>query len=153
MVEHGKENDPTPGYLYRDYGYMIWDALTNYVKGLIDEVYANDEAVARDVAVQRWCQEVGNPAFGNVGGFPSRITRRDDLTFVLTNVIFTASAQHSAVNFGQFDFYGFIPNKPLRMMLPMPKVGLLNVVLLRCFSLTSWRFCRIRTITSHGSTS
>eukprot|EP00460_Paracercomonas_marina_P001663 EW706584.1.p4 GENE.EW706584.1~~EW706584.1.p4 ORF type:complete len:80 (+),score=28.70 EW706584.1:2-241(+) len=34
--------------------------------------------------------------------------------------MFTCSASHSVVNFGQFDYYAFIPNRPLHLTKPMP---------------------------------
>ncbi|RXN37823.1 arachidonate 5-lipoxygenase-like protein [Labeo rohita] len=39
----------------------------------------------------------------------------------MTVVIFTASAQHAAVNFGQLDWYGWIPNSLSTMRKPPPQ--------------------------------
>ena len=37
-----------------------------------------------------------------------------------TLIIFTGSAQHSAVNFGQYIFFGFVPNAPAGLRRPPP---------------------------------
>ena len=34
--------------------------------------------------------------------------------------MFTGSAQHASVNFGQYNIYGFAPNAPLSLRLPPP---------------------------------
>ncbi|XDV17316.1 hypothetical protein PO909_023196 [Leuciscus waleckii] len=52
--------------------------------------------------------------------FPESLETREELVKYLTVVIFNASAQHAAVNFGQFDWYGWIPNSPTTMRKPPP---------------------------------
>jgi len=113
--------DILPGYLYRDYGYMIWNALKSYVTEVIENNFVSDNDVAKDVLIQRWAYEISHPDFGNLPGFPSKILTKQHLIDVCTNFINTASAQHSAVNFGQFDYYGFIPMRPLSLFRPMPE--------------------------------
>src|SRR5690606_25166452 len=44
------------------------------------------------------------------------------LVRVATDIIFRASAQHSAVNNGQFEAYGFIPNVPGVISAPPPRL-------------------------------
>ena len=36
--------------------------------------------------------------------------------------MFTGSAQHAAVNFGQYDYYGYIPNATSTLLRPPPTV-------------------------------
>ncbi|NJR50196.1 MAG: lipoxygenase [Leptolyngbyaceae cyanobacterium CSU_1_3] len=58
------------------------------------------------------------PDFPRVPGFPTvenpgEITTLQQAIAVVTQVIFTCSAQHAAVNFSQFDYFGYTPNAPL----------------------------------------
>uniref|UniRef100_A0AAX7VN42 Arachidonate 5-lipoxygenase a n=1 Tax=Astatotilapia calliptera TaxID=8154 RepID=A0AAX7VN42_ASTCA len=63
--------------------------------------------------------------------FPKSVKTREELIEYLTVIIFTASAQHAAVNFGQYDWCSWIPNAPSTMRKPPPnKKGLANVNLI-----------------------
>ena len=53
-------------------------------------------------------------------GIPKSITTADQLTHLLTMMIFTFSCQHAAVNFSQMDTFGFPPNSPALMRQPPP---------------------------------
>jgi arachidonate 5-lipoxygenase len=65
---------------------------------------------------------------GALPGRPLIIKSLSNLTDFVTSVMFTASAGHSVVNFGQFDYYSFIPNRPLFLtrLLP-PDTSLINM--------------------------
>ncbi len=52
------------------------------------------------------------PAFPNAAN-PGKITTVAQLIDVATQLIFTCSAQHAAVNFSQFDYFGYVPNAPM----------------------------------------
>jgi arachidonate 15-lipoxygenase len=52
------------------------------------------------------------PAFPNAAN-PGQITTVAQLIDVATQLIFTCSAQHAAVNFSQFDYFGYVPNGPM----------------------------------------
>ena len=41
-----------------------------------------------------------------------RVKTAEEIIEICTIVIFTCSVQHAAVNFGQFDQYGYPPNYP-----------------------------------------
>ena len=113
-------------YFYRDDGCRIWDAIEKYATSIIDLFYLKDKDVENDEELKNWTTEVHNnafPAFRNnpTGrGFPSKITNKNDLVEYCTLIMFTGSVQHSAVNFGQFQVYGYVPNSPLNLRQPCP---------------------------------
>ncbi|RXN30293.1 arachidonate 5-lipoxygenase-like protein [Labeo rohita] len=112
--------EDVPKYYYRDDGMMIWEAIHSFVSAVVKIYYGSDEAVQQDVEIQGFVKDV---AFGmnNSDKFPKSLKTQEQLVEYLTVVIFTASAQHAAVNFGQFDWYGWIPNSPSTMRKPPPQ--------------------------------
>ena len=121
-------NDPTllPNYHFRDDGILIWNAIESYVTEIIGIFYKSDDDVKKDTEVQSWANDVHFHAFpGYYGasdghGFPEKMESREDLIRYCTLIMYTGSAQHAAINFGQFDIYGYAPNSPFTLRKPPP---------------------------------
>ncbi len=115
-----------PGYYYRDDGFKIWDALHDLAKRIIDDFYTEDKDVEEDLEIQSWALDLHNNGFrgyrGNTPGhdFPEKFSTKESLIEHCTLIMFTGSAQHSSVNFGQYTYYGFVPNAPPGVRLPPP---------------------------------
>ena len=118
--------DKLPNYFYRDDGVRLWDAIEAYAKSIIDLFYSEDKDVAEDIELRNWTWEVHNNAFpayedNPVGrGFPLQITNKLELVEYCTLIMFTGSVQHAAVNFPQFQIYGYVPNSPPNLRRPLP---------------------------------
>lgn len=128
IKERGVDNPKElPGYYFRDDGVKIWDAIEEYVREIIDMHYQNDDDVKNDAEVDKWAEEIHTIAFPGVNGapqgrgFPRNMSTKAELIEYCTLIIFTGSAQHAAVNFGQFDIYGYTPNAPIGMRKPPPE--------------------------------
>jgi len=117
-------DDPTqlPRYYYRDDALLLWAAIQRYVAGVIDYWYPNMKKIKADQELQAWFAELENPEIGGVKGLPEggSISKRDNLKLVLTRIIFTSTAEHSSVNNGQYDMFGYPPNVPGAMYKPWP---------------------------------
>ncbi|KAI8507119.1 hypothetical protein Bbelb_155580 [Branchiostoma belcheri] len=111
-------SDGLKHYLYRDDGFKLWNIYKTYVTGMVNKAYTSDTAVAADKALQKFCQMIEGP--GQLHGFPREISTKQLLIDCLTNIIFNVSAQHSAINFPQYDYYSFVPNRPAQLSIPMP---------------------------------
>uniref|UniRef100_A0A1A8QD00 Arachidonate 5-lipoxygenase n=1 Tax=Nothobranchius rachovii TaxID=451742 RepID=A0A1A8QD00_9TELE len=119
-----------PTYFYRDDGYKVWDATKSFVSDVVSIYYNSDERVREDEEIQAFVKDAcsfGMQDFDHCE-FPKSLKSLDELIEYLTVVIFTASAQHAAVNFGQYDWCSWIPNAPSTMRKPPPQEkGLANV--------------------------
>ncbi|XP_043112193.1 polyunsaturated fatty acid 5-lipoxygenase isoform X2 [Puntigrus tetrazona] len=111
-----------PYYFYRDDGCSVWEAVTSFVTDIVDIYYDKDETVQEDEEIQAFVKDVCS--FGmqdfDYCEFPKSLQTKEQLVEYLTIVIFTASAQHAAVNFGQYDWCSWIPNSPPTMRKPPP---------------------------------
>ena len=104
-----------PHYPYRDDGMLLWHAINKYLNMYLKLYYKNDNDLTLDTELQNWAKELASKADngGNILDMPECISTVDQLTEILTMIIFTASAEHSAINFTQYPYLGFSPNSPL----------------------------------------
>ncbi|XP_073780370.1 polyunsaturated fatty acid 5-lipoxygenase isoform X1 [Danio rerio] len=124
MKTRGVDNqEDLPNYYYRDDGMLVWEAVKSFVSDVVKIYYSSDETVQGDEEIQAFVQDVCSSGMKNCpknGEFPSALKTQEQLVEYLTVVIFTASAQHAAVNFGQFDWFAWVPNTPSTMRKPPP---------------------------------
>ncbi|KAK9976884.1 hypothetical protein ABG768_018705 [Culter alburnus] len=121
ISERGLEN--VPHYYYRDDGMKLWNIINKFVAAFLSHYYQCDAHMQKDTELQQWISEIFTNGFlGRDGsGIPSSLQTVTELVKFVTMVIFTASAQHAALNNGQFDFGGWMPNFPSALRKPPPK--------------------------------
>nr|KAF6305123.1 hypothetical protein mPipKuh1_000602 [Pipistrellus kuhlii] len=106
-----------PSALYAHDAFQLWEITARYVEGIIHLFYHGDDVVRGDPELQAWCQEITEVGLCQAQdrGFPVSFQSRAQLCHFFTMCIFTCSAQHAAVNMGQFDWYAWVPNAPSSM--------------------------------------
>ncbi|XP_041815314.1 hydroperoxide isomerase ALOXE3-like, partial [Chelmon rostratus] len=93
-----------PNFYYRDDGLKLWNIINSFVKAIVEYYYPSDREVRKDTELQGWICEIFTHGFlGNKA-----------------MVIFTVTAQHAAVNNGQFDYSSWAPNGTLLLHKPPP---------------------------------
>ena len=85
----------------------------------------SNDCIQQDTEIQAWILDLHNNGFAlreeeTDHGIPSSLTSVEQLTHLLTMVIFTCACQHAAVNFSQMDSLGFPPSSPALMRQPPP---------------------------------
>jgi arachidonate 15-lipoxygenase len=113
------DSDALPNYPYRDDALLYWKAIHQWVTEYVGTYYKTESDVVSDVELQRWATEVVSSEGGRIRGM-SAINSKEYLAEVLTMVIYTASVQHAAVNFPQWDYMSYVPNMPLAGYAPAP---------------------------------
>ena len=86
---------------------------------------SNNDHTQQDTEIQAWILDLHNNGYAlregeTDHGIPSSLTSIEQLTHLLTMVIFTCACQHAAVNFSQMDSLGFPPSSPALMRQPPP---------------------------------
>lgn len=112
-------------YPYAVDGLDIWSAIETWVIDYCSFYYPSDNIVEGDHELQDWWNEVRNVGHGDKKDEPwwPEMKTRDDLTKTCTIIIWIASALHAAVNFGQYPYAGYLPNRPTLSRRFMPQPG------------------------------
>jgi arachidonate 15-lipoxygenase len=114
-----------PDYPYRDDALRLWEELHAWVEDYVGIYYFDDRDVAGDFELQAWVEELVTAGhIQDIGegapGEAASIRTRAYLARLLTQVIFTASVQHAAVNYPQNTIMSFTPAMPLAAYAPFP---------------------------------
>ena len=117
------DRDALAGYYYRDDALALWREIGTFTEELLRAFYPDDTSVAEDPELADWAHELADPDCGGLAGLPlknGRFERFEDLHAVIRQIVFNVSCEHSAVNNGQYDIFGWIPNSPGAWFLPPP---------------------------------
>ncbi|KAJ8447850.1 hypothetical protein Cgig2_015213 [Carnegiea gigantea] len=152
-----KDPQSPHGYklLIQDYPYAvdgldIWSAIEAWVRDYCCYYYKIDAMVANDTELQGWWREIREEGHGDLKDeqwWPEMSTF-EELTETCTIIIWVASALHAAVNFGQYPYAGYLPNRPTVSRRFMPEEGTLEYEELKSKPETAF----LKTITSQFQT-
>jgi arachidonate 15-lipoxygenase len=104
-----------PDYPYRDDALLVWDAIRTWTRSYLGLYYKADADVLADAELQAWVAEIRADDGGRMKSFAKsgRVESLGYLADAAALVIFTASAQHAAVNFPQCPLMSYSPAMPL----------------------------------------
>ncbi|KAI4367850.1 hypothetical protein MLD38_016474 [Melastoma candidum] len=112
-------------YPYAVDGLEVWSAIEIWVKDYCFFYYRTDKEVQNDVELQAWWKELVEVGHGDKKDelWWPRMQALKDLTGTCTTIIWVASALHAVMNFGQYPYGGYLPNRPATSRRFMPKEG------------------------------
>ncbi|KAF3640244.1 hypothetical protein T459_08089 [Capsicum annuum] len=112
-------------YPYAVDGLEIWEAIEAWVDDYCSFYYSTDDMIRGDSELQSWWKEVRDEGHGDLKDEPwwPQMQTRAELVQACTIIIWTASALHAAVNFGQYPYAGYLPNRPTVSRRFMPEPG------------------------------
>ncbi|CAK9186382.1 unnamed protein product [Ilex paraguariensis] len=101
-------------YPYAVDGLEIWSAIKSWVTEYCSFYYPVDDMVKSDPELQSWWTELRDVGHGDKKDEPwwPKMQTRDELVQTCNIIIWVASALHAAVNFGQYPYAGYLPNRP-----------------------------------------
>jgi lipoxygenase len=101
-------------YPYGNDGLLIWNCIKQWASDYITFYYKSDEDVTGDQELQAWWEEVRTKGHADKKDEPwwPVCDSKDNLTQILSIIMWVTSGHHAAVNFGQYHFGGYFPNRP-----------------------------------------
>ncbi|XP_058073716.1 probable linoleate 9S-lipoxygenase 5 [Magnolia sinica] len=112
-------------YPYAVDGLEIWSAIETWVSDYCSIYYPSDASVQADPELKSWWTEILEVGHGDKKDEPwwPKMQTVAELTQTCTTIIWVASALHAAVNFGQYPYAGYLPNRPTLSRRFMPEPG------------------------------
>ncbi|KAK8491487.1 hypothetical protein V6N11_059412 [Hibiscus sabdariffa] len=110
-------------YPYAKDGLEIWVAIETWVKDYCNLFYEGDCDVKEDTEIQQWWSEIRRVGHGDQDQGWYDINNVENLVKALTTLIWITSGLHAALNFGQYGYYGWPPNRPMLLRKFVPREG------------------------------
>ncbi|CAJ1933281.1 unnamed protein product [Sphenostylis stenocarpa] len=109
-------------YPYANDGLVLWDTLKTWFTEYVNHYYADSNSIQSDTELQAWWEEIRTVGHADKKDEPwwPVLKTREDLVEILTTIAWTTSGHHAAVNFGQFSYAGYFPNRPTIARNKMP---------------------------------
>ncbi|PWA78264.1 lipoxygenase 2 [Artemisia annua] len=109
-------------YPFANDGLLLWDAIKQWATAYINHYYPQAKLVESDEELQAWWTEIRTVGHGDKKDEPwwPQLKTQQDLIGVVSTIMWVSSGHHSAVNFGQYDFAGYFPNRPTIARTKMP---------------------------------
>ncbi|KAL7595029.1 hypothetical protein Lser_V15G29178 [Lactuca serriola] len=109
-------------YPYANDGLLLWDAIKQWVTSYVNHYYPKANLVESDVELTQWWDEIRTVGHGDKKDEPwwPQLKTQEDLIRIVSTIMWVGSGHHSAVNFGQYDFAGYFPNRPTMARTKMP---------------------------------
>uniref|UniRef100_A0A2N9FRU9 Lipoxygenase n=1 Tax=Fagus sylvatica TaxID=28930 RepID=A0A2N9FRU9_FAGSY len=106
---------------------LLWanSAIKTWVEDYCSFYYKTDDMVQNDSELQSWWKELREEGHGDKKDEPwwPKMQTREELIETCTITIWIASALHAAINFGQYPYGGYPPNRPAMSRQFMPEEG------------------------------
>ncbi|KAK4254871.1 hypothetical protein QN277_007950 [Acacia crassicarpa] len=109
-------------YPFANDGLLLWDAIKQWVTDYVNHYYPDPVLVATDQELQSWWTEIRTVGHADKKEEPwwPRLQTPKDLIGILSTIIWITSGHHAAVNFGQYAYGGYFPNRPTIARTKMP---------------------------------
>ncbi|KAL3631697.1 Lox4p [Castilleja foliolosa] len=106
-------------------GLEIWAAIKAWVENYCNIYYKTDDVVQTDVELQSWWEEVRDKGHADKKHEPwwPKMQTRKELIHSCTIIIWVSSALHAALNYGQYPYGGYLPNRPSTSRRLIPEMG------------------------------
>ncbi|KGN54489.2 linoleate 13S-lipoxygenase 2-1, chloroplastic [Cucumis sativus] len=114
-------------YPFANDGLILWDAIKEWATEYVNYYYPDPSLVKADEELQAWWTEVRTEGHADKKDEPwwPVLNTPEDLINIVTTIMWVPSGHHAAVNFGQYSFAGYFPNRPsiARINVPLEDVN------------------------------
>jgi len=109
-------------YPFANDGLVLWDSIKQWVSDYVNHYYSGAAQIQSDEELQAWWTEIRTVGHADKKDEPwwPELNTPQDLIDIITIIVWGASGHHAAVNFGQYAYAGYFPNRPTVARTNMP---------------------------------
>lgn len=109
-------------YPFANDGLILWDIIKQWVTDYVTHFYPNPTDIQTDAELQSWWTEIRTVGHADKKDEPwwPKLETPQDLIHIVTTIAWVTSGHHAAVNFGQYTYAGYFPNRPTVARINMP---------------------------------